>query len=1565
MALALVLFVPGVFAEADPETDRGIRPGLPYRVEGLDQVNVFNGTVTLNIPIGPTYAVNSTLSYGLIASYGTNPWDTADYEVFDPDSVRGFSYYYKYPAKRQNAGLGWMVTFGQLFYDDENSTLHYMSPDGGEHKLYASLHGEEHGGAYYTRDGTYLRYKANATGGQIEFPNGNVHKFDSSGRLIRMEDSYANWVNVEYKTRGQLDPQDLFPQSTVWVITDSVRDPQGVGNKAHRVYFRPGWTYLEEWQQTRSHEMIDHIVLMAFDDPSTPGSDTATYVFNYDAAPTSNPTSSDRTSRRCAGRRPDPSVSNTVYVGILNSISMPHGLTYSMSYDRGDGTTCGPESGNITRLTLPSGGVIDWTYQNYGFRMSRSAANRGIATRTVRQNAAAGAPVLSKTVYELGEVDTVQPYPDLYRTVTVKDGSDKIINASKQYFGGCNDRGCTAWKEYGLPFTRAYSSGNAFLSYETLVPGTDGALQTKRKQYVRYEGDRLLVSIPNQDEAAELNQRVAYEKTLYLDDGNRWSDVTHSEFDGFGHYRKSVYNGNFASTSGGGHGDIRTTFTNYNPAAGIFQLDTSGDILPGFTMLAPAYKWLLNSYDRQWVMEPDAAGNDVYSSSRVCFDTNGFMRLRRVYKNYGLNPAENPADLQAAFTADPDTGNRTLERYWGGSSTTPAPSHNCNVITSGEAYMIEHTWKHGVLESSHFLDASSDAIGAYLTDNDIDQNTGLVKAQRRFRTHGESDGLTTTFTYDLLGRLNETRTARLTTTFGYAFAPPSITTIDSATGGAELRRTTTQMDILGRPTVESRSMPGNSTTTRNTTYNALGWKVAVTEWGATAPTQYTYDAFGRTTQVRLPGQSEADAPVISYTGTSGVQRTTRVRTGGDATTFTYTDSVTNETYDRFARLTSVREPALGGTRPLTKYTYDVGNHLVSVCSNFVSTCGQTRSFVYDNRGLLASETHPENGTTHYADYDARGNLLRRYGNSEYSSDLEFTHDRAGRLTDVSQRLAANDLRPLKHFEFGTSNSGGNYRHGRITDAVRFNWTHNGYRVQVRETYDYLDADGNTSARTTSDHICLVSETEDCRALQLGQLLSGQRVFTQAFTYDALGATKTVSHPECDFSGCTSTSRLTTNTYDNGFLTGVSWTGAGQNSITYHPSGLVKDVAHNNGVTDAQVADPDVPARLKSIVTTGAKQASPQGGCVEPTFSQQPQSQTIASGATATFTVAASGETGQSITYHWYRGVAPSKADPVGGNSTSYTTPALTGGDSYWVEASNSCGAVASVTATVTICTTPQIPTSGAVIGSTITQGQSTPLQVVPTGAAPLTYQWYSVNGSTETPIAGATSQSVSVSPEATTTYRVRVSNACGSAQSQAAVTVLGPPSVPVSVVATFNAGVNGNVVTWAAATSEAGIAAYLVERQPGNLHITVTGATTYTDTAVTPGATYVYTVRSRDNNSMYSAKSAPDIAIVRTFTDDPITSPSPAAGVAIRGVHIGELRQAVDSVRSAAGLLPAWTSYAAATGNVDATDFLDLRNYLNEARELLLVPYVEFTSTVSNNQLVRGSAVIDLRNGVK
>ncbi len=92
----------------------------------------------------------------------------------------------------------------------------------------------------------------------------------------------------------------------------------------------------------------------------------------------------------------------------------------------------------------------------------------------------------------------------------------------------------------------------------------------------------------------------------------------------------------------------------------------------------------------------------------------------------------------------------------------------------------------------------------------------------------------------------------------------------------------------------------------------------------------------------------------------------------------------------------------------------------------------------------------------------------------------------------------------------------------------------------------------------------------------------------------------------------------------------------------------------------------------------------------PNITTQPASQEVASGATATLSVAASGD---DLTYQWYSGNSGDTASPVAGaTGSTFTTTALTANESYWVQINLPDGSATSDsdTAVITVAA-PSVP----------------------------------------------------------------------------------------------------------------------------------------------------------------------------------------------------------------------------------------------------------------------------------
>ena len=170
--------------------------------------------------------------------------------------------------------------------------------------------------------------------------------------------------------------------------------------------------------------------------------------------------------------------------------------------------------------------------------------------------------------------------------------------------------------------------------------------------------------------------------------------------------------------------------------------------------------------------------------------------------------------------------------------------------------------------------------------------------------------------------------------------------------------------------------------------------------------------------------------------------------------------------------------------------------------------------------------------------------------------------------------------------------------------------------------------------------------------------------------------------------------------------------------------------------------------------------------VAPSIVTQPANQSVLAGATATFSVAASGT--QPLTYQWQKNGAAIS----GGVSASYTTPATTSADNgstFLVVVTNSAGTISSAAATLTVNADPVAPTiTSQPANRSVTAGQTATFTVAASGTAPLSYQWQK-NG---VAISGANSTSYTT-PATTTndngsTFQVMVSNSVGSTPSASA-----------------------------------------------------------------------------------------------------------------------------------------------------------------------------------------------------
>ena len=170
------------------------------------------------------------------------------------------------------------------------------------------------------------------------------------------------------------------------------------------------------------------------------------------------------------------------------------------------------------------------------------------------------------------------------------------------------------------------------------------------------------------------------------------------------------------------------------------------------------------------------------------------------------------------------------------------------------------------------------------------------------------------------------------------------------------------------------------------------------------------------------------------------------------------------------------------------------------------------------------------------------------------------------------------------------------------------------------------------------------------------------------------------------------------------------------------------------------------------------------------------------------------------------------------------------------------------------------------------------------------------------------------------------------------ITVAPPPPASITAVSQADLSIGPAAfrlvsVTWPAVT---GAATYELRRATsinGIFSVVASPASNSWTDAPTYSSlpqTYIYQVWSVASSGTRSVTGSPKtFATVGSplFTDEPLQQ----YVTTIKGIHIGELRRAVDEVRRAAGQPPSWSSYAPATGLVSFSDNSTLRTSLDAA----------------------------------
>jgi YD repeat-containing protein len=888
-------------------------------------------------------------------------------------------------------------------------------------------------------------------------------------------------------------------------------------------------------------------------------------------------------------------------------------------------------------------------------------------------------------------------------------------------------------------------------------------------------------------------------------------------------------------------------------------------------------------------------------------------------------------------------GNLTEEAYAGG-DCPPVEAANCGGLptTDANTFPSSPTARYRVTYDNQYdgYGALKRVIAKYSGFNFTNADFAIDTASGAVTDSRDSDGLLTHYDYDKISRLVRVSSpGGATNRYDYndGARPVAIAVTTAAPDGNSIHNS---YDYNGLGLLwHERMKVGDADSTRTTLYDSMlhvtktsPFLATATECPDTNPvcTNATYDLLGRPTS-----STNADQYTTTYEYTAPWETKRSVpltRNASDA------KAVTTERIDALGRLVYVKDPV----ETIGQYGYDVADRLASVTVTDLNNHQQPRTFTYDRRGFLTSESHPENGTASYT-YDVRGHVLTKALAVADGFDLLYQYDAAERLIHLKSRpsqTTGDYAQTVKDFVFADAATDSavdgrtDHARGKLQQATR----HNRQKlsppavsdVKVVETYHYRDDAGRLTDRDTQVYVD--DATTPLQSLH------------QSTDYNGLGLVQktlypgcTNSYPQCGGATWGAINRM----YAEGRPTSI----LGIAGFDYAANGMIRTIAHTNGVTDTITPWDNGLPRPKSIKFEG------ESACLTPVITTQPADQHVVAGAKATFSVQASG-TGP-LTVQWYYGA---NGNPVSGATDwTFTTDTLSQTATYYAKVTGTCSGTnttvqsSTVSALVETCPAPAAPTVSADV--TIGYLQKTTLTAGASGDG-LTYEWYREDDGTV--LQSSTNPNYTTTDPVnlgsgllkTTRFRVRVMKNCSGTAVWSPfsefVTVHVIPAPPSNLTAV----VSGSTITLSWTPSPSTSTTGAVDHQEldvmfsnGQWQTNIVQSPTQgssVQTGFSSGAARAYRVRAISGNpeNLPSGYSNVVVAVVMSFTQ--ITG-----GAAAPAAPLNELLTAINAVRAIgpgglgaltwSGILPAGVAAPAQLVTIQAAHINALRTAMDAA----------------------------------
>jgi RHS repeat-associated protein len=872
VALVLLTSFSVLRAQNGPDNDANSAPGYArsvFHTGAIDSINLYNGQLTIPLPLGPSYPIGPNLRMQLVLNYNSRVDDFGSPSTQYPD-------FYVRPLVGDPAlPIGWTLTLGAIKACKHGITagVCYFSPDGSQHQFDLGAKTGDATPYYLKGSGPYEMWDGDGNhhvfGWHVSgFDDGSSYTHDfGRGRdgwyLTSLTDPSGNSFSVSYYqnaptplwTRGADGCFGIYTMrnpivANTWILKDVVL-PSGRA------------IHVDTGVVNGVSGMVTSVRFPVFAD-GVATTKTWTLVYN---------TTFPDYSHDCGPGRWNP-----VNLQTLSELRLPADLAGSPSYRFGPGAP-------LSEITLPTGGTISYCYGYYTFFHASSGsiqpgcpglfpdpsdavvtsstfcsgnrpveppripggctpdnsarwtqAEKGVVRRRETLGPMQNDTTYTQYAFPFGETGTSSlPQPAQTLTIVTFPPTDRNNDAGRRRARGVLFNSATTASTAPGPQRASVPGDRVGAELEERVfetdpttsawadppcsgnPATDSAFCGSRAVRVTqktYEYDTS--GVPGGNRRLQRQTTIYGASTCTVCPRHEivFSLLSPATWEGNGrHYDLETHSGTLG-------GDARTITTAWKP------VNWSSGPPPGGTVLP-------NLFARRVTKEGASVRDEVFE-----FDAaNGFLRGSLVY-----DATRRLAHAHCRY--DDGAGNAGREFTKTDTASAPPASNWCSanypyfpspVGRDGDLFGTESTWQNGELLATRWISSTVSTPTFKIRDLSRDGTTGWITSSR------DSSGLQTSYLYDGLGRptrISPPSAAELTTRICYE-GPNATTAYRSQaelacpvgpTGSGIAAWEHYDYDGLGRTIRERRLRPASSVAKRFRLFDAAGNEAFSSEW---------------------------------------------------------------------------------------------------------------------------------------------------------------------------------------------------------------------------------------------------------------------------------------------------------------------------------------------------------------------------------------------------------------------------------------------------------------------------------------------------------------------------------------------------------------------------------------------------------------------------------------------------------------------------------------------------------------------------------------------------------------